>query len=478
MKSIQNQYIDLKEGKMSQANFMRNMRMSLPQYITNVTSFGDTVKILTNKGILSEASLNPAQDAANAEYTSPMDRMFNSDEFVKAQQDAEGGDDEEEDDEDMKDYFFDIDTEEEEPSINESKIIGADGKEEYSKFPDKDTVNGQELMTGIFYEMTKNCELSKEEACKIAIKKIKQVPNYYTMAGLAGVEGTKPEYIGGKSANPEAHQMQYLDKNMGNVVDKKRGMQPVKDVEKFKKDSTAGGVTNKTVEKISLMSLVATSVRGVQKMSPTGEKVKIIKLKEEKNYSQSNLKLTPEQTSKIKRVLPDAEFEWDADDRKQVVYSNKSEKEIQNIVDQVTGAGPVSTGIKQSGVAKFLTKEDLKKMVREELDEITGAYGGDAMSAEDGSSYINEEQISPEDLDKAAKVIRILIPKSSDISDEMDEDYKYGAFSFEAWEEVAKAMKAIGHDPSPTKEYNDEFFSKVSDFVKKLKDEKLIYLEW
>jgi hypothetical protein len=54
MKSIANQYRDLKEGKMTQQNFMRNLRMSLPQFITNVTSFGDAVRILKNKSILTE----------------------------------------------------------------------------------------------------------------------------------------------------------------------------------------------------------------------------------------------------------------------------------------------------------------------------------------------------------------------------------------------------------------------------------------
>jgi len=57
MKSIQNQYRDLKEGKMSQTNFMRNLRMTMPQYVTNVTSFNDAVKILKNKAILTEAAL-------------------------------------------------------------------------------------------------------------------------------------------------------------------------------------------------------------------------------------------------------------------------------------------------------------------------------------------------------------------------------------------------------------------------------------
>jgi len=57
MKSIKNQYIDLQEGKMSQAQFLRNVRLNMPHYVTNVTSFGDTIKILRNKGILSEADI-------------------------------------------------------------------------------------------------------------------------------------------------------------------------------------------------------------------------------------------------------------------------------------------------------------------------------------------------------------------------------------------------------------------------------------
>ena len=46
---------------MSQANFMRNLRMNMPQYITNVTSFNDAVKILKNKAILTE-NMDPKED--------------------------------------------------------------------------------------------------------------------------------------------------------------------------------------------------------------------------------------------------------------------------------------------------------------------------------------------------------------------------------------------------------------------------------
>jgi hypothetical protein len=68
MKPIKNQYIDLKEGKMTESQFMRNVRMSLPQYISNVTLFKQAERILINKGIISEIkapiveALNPADE--------------------------------------------------------------------------------------------------------------------------------------------------------------------------------------------------------------------------------------------------------------------------------------------------------------------------------------------------------------------------------------------------------------------------------
>lgn len=54
MKSIKQQYIDLKENKMTSAQFMRNVRMTLPHLVSSTNSLKDTVKILTNKGILLE----------------------------------------------------------------------------------------------------------------------------------------------------------------------------------------------------------------------------------------------------------------------------------------------------------------------------------------------------------------------------------------------------------------------------------------
>ena len=65
MKSVKQQFIDLKEGKMNQAQFMRNVRMTLPHLVTNTTSFDDTVKILRNKAILTEADIKDKNQEIN-----------------------------------------------------------------------------------------------------------------------------------------------------------------------------------------------------------------------------------------------------------------------------------------------------------------------------------------------------------------------------------------------------------------------------
>jgi len=62
-KSISDQYQLLKEGKLTESVFLRNVKMSLPKLISNTNSFFDAVKILKNRGLINEAeskqNLNP-----------------------------------------------------------------------------------------------------------------------------------------------------------------------------------------------------------------------------------------------------------------------------------------------------------------------------------------------------------------------------------------------------------------------------------
>ena len=420
MKSIANQYRDLKEGKLSQFNFMRNLRMSMPQYVTNTTSFNDAVRILKSKNILTEAmEIQPvpeadedfsndtnydALDAADTEAEELAKAAGSYDAAVGMLQDEMGlsssaaeaiasrvypeggnddlaysniGDDVEDemprDDFPMSDYndgeFWEAkdgdDDAEIQAMINKiaQEMAGEEAvKAQYDITEAKEKVNIEtiyptELSMGIKVEMehTKDAEKAK----KIALDHLAENPFYYTQLALSGVDTPQTE-------KPKAKKVKAKAEN----IDTENQMKPVKDVEKVKASANkAKKETNKPVKGISLMSLIAKTVRGVQKMEATGEKMKVVKEGQE-NYYQTNVRLKPEEQKKIKSVLLDAEFEWDEADRKQVVYSKKSEKEIQNVVDNVTGMATPSSGPKQSGVAKFLTKEDLAKMVREVLAEM------------------------------------------------------------------------------------------------------------
>lgn len=59
MATIANQYRLVSEGKMSESQFLRNVRLALPKFVTNTTSYKDAVRILKNKSIISEAYSTP-----------------------------------------------------------------------------------------------------------------------------------------------------------------------------------------------------------------------------------------------------------------------------------------------------------------------------------------------------------------------------------------------------------------------------------
>ena len=231
MKSIANQYRDLKEGKLSQANFMRNLRMTMPQYVTNTTSFTDAVKILKSKRILNE-SKDGDDDAETLAMIDKIAKEKEGEEAVMAQYDE---------------------------SLNEAK------KEKV----DADRVHPNELSMGIRVEMEHTDD--PEKAKKIALDHLAENPFYYTELKLSGVDTKKTTPTKEKKAIAKK-------KDETELVDKANQMKPVKGVEKAKASANkANKETNKPVKGISLMSLIAKTSKGVQKMAATGEKMKVVK---------------------------------------------------------------------------------------------------------------------------------------------------------------------------------------------------------
>ena len=309
MKSIANQYRDLKEGRMSQANFMRNLRMSMPQYITNTTSFNDAVRILKSKSILTEAfDPRDAADTAAEELAiaagdydaavgmlqdemglslsaaSAIAARVYEPEMISSEEDYDTDYEEPRDDFPMSDYndgeFWEAKDGDEGAETQamidkiEQEMAGEEAvKAQYDITEAKEKVNIEtiyptELSMGIKVEMehTKDAEKAK----KIALDHLAENPFYYTQLALSGVD---------VKATPSKEKKAIAKKkDETGLVDKANEMKPVKGVEKVKASANkATKETNKPVKGISLMSLIAKTSRGVQKMAATGEKMKTVK---------------------------------------------------------------------------------------------------------------------------------------------------------------------------------------------------------
>ena len=71
MKNISTQYQELQEGKMTKHQFLRNVRMMFPSFVTNQNSFSDSVAILKTKGMLVEGDAVKGAPDKEPTYDSP-----------------------------------------------------------------------------------------------------------------------------------------------------------------------------------------------------------------------------------------------------------------------------------------------------------------------------------------------------------------------------------------------------------------------
>ena len=219
MKSIANQYKDLKEGKMSQANFMRNLRMSMPQ-ITNTTSFGDAVKILKNKGIITEVTFS---GSGTPDEDRPMRAaMPNMDRVAKRAEDPEYDFDKEEPNEDAE--FDAILKQLEDEMGGEDAVKGQYDEElnEAKETTNPNSIHPQEYTMGIRYEL-KCFKGDVVKAERAVLKNLAKDSFYYTALKLAG----KDIYKEAPSVKAEAPKKKSKKKE-AELVDTVNAMQKVK----------------------------------------------------------------------------------------------------------------------------------------------------------------------------------------------------------------------------------------------------------
>jgi len=288
MKSIKQQYIDLTEGRMTQGNFMRNLRMSMPQYVTNVTSFSDAVKILKNKDIISESYSQFEEIGENYDEA----QVISKEEFEQPE--------EETNDEDAE---FDAILKQLEDEMYGERATKSDVLDEpleeinEGKEPKAVDENLEEVTLGIATEHECFPELDYDAIEKMVKKNINKNPLYYTNYKLTGIRDYEVQTM--DSSKPEDHQMKFVKDS--NLNDKAREMKKVKmpkaeEKKKLKeqveeampfKDLPADPEVYKTVKDMKGKIIKATNADGVEFQrgdevtAYDGEKIKIADFKEE-----------------------------------------------------------------------------------------------------------------------------------------------------------------------------------------------------
>jgi len=251
---------------MTQANFMRNLRMSMPQFVTNVTSFNDAVRILKNKSILTE-NMDPKPEKETGDEE--LDAILKGIETEKAGEEAV-----------MSQY---------DEELNEGKK--KEEKYEYHRHQ----CNPTELRLGIRTEL-EHGDMELDKAKEIAYKNIAKDPIYYTKLKLSGVEA-HPKKVKGekevpaKKAKKETIQLVDLVNGMQKVKapkeDKKKKLKENVDEKMRFQDLPADPEKYKTVKDMKGKIMKATNADGIEFQRGDvvkafdGEEIKITDFKEE-----------------------------------------------------------------------------------------------------------------------------------------------------------------------------------------------------
>ena len=160
MKSLQNQYNLIKEGKGNKEIFLKEVKAQFPQYITNVQTFNQVIHSLTEKGIINETiTLVTSNTPTGKDWF----KVFK------------------ENTENVKAELKDTDKE-----VVEKETAGYDYKAK-----NNNNISTAEMLKGYYAEMKdpKNAEKTEDEIKAIVVKNLEKDPLFYVKDGEFGIKG-------------------------------------------------------------------------------------------------------------------------------------------------------------------------------------------------------------------------------------------------------------------------------------------------
>jgi len=314
MKNITNLCIELQEGKISKKDFLREARITFPNYITNVNTFNDTIKILKNKNLIAEEcnceSQLELEEAIprDKEHDDPINNLKTpersltinhdtvepaapSEEDLEILRNLDMHDNKNEDEWkiDKDDYDIEQDYDDDSELIDfdndslyeakESKFkpMGAkyDGSNsKYNGIEGGDEVDPLEQQIGMRYERSIDPTGTTEKWMRKVTLNLNKQPRYYTQLSMAGWDVKKITPDAKKRIDLPIE----LDKKMSNTTDKLNKMENPKGIERYK--ASANKVKKEITPKIKVKDLThkairAKGIKGVMDM--TGGKMKKVK---------------------------------------------------------------------------------------------------------------------------------------------------------------------------------------------------------
>jgi len=249
MKSLQNQYNLIKEGKGNKELFLKEAKAQFPQYITNVQTFDQVIHSLTEKGIINE---NIVLIADSKPQTQNWFKIFN--ENVKAE------------------------LKETDETVEEMETKGYDYKEK-----NNNNISTAEMLKGYYVEMRdpKHAEKTEDQIKAIVVKNLEKDPLFYVKDGEFGVKG-----LGYKSEHPGLPKDIYGNYALGIEPKvkltgkyKSSGMEPVKLNESKHSDEAD-------------LKIYKSELNMLNKLKPTGEKQLKRKAELEKKIADLEKKVT------------------------------------------------------------------------------------------------------------------------------------------------------------------------------------------
>lgn len=190
MKTLQEQYNSIKEGKGSKQIFLKEAKRQFPNMITNAATFEETTKILKNRSVIAEAlggvvelqAINQIEARAEESWETKY-KNFLSEEAKAVEKKAT-------------------------KEVEEAETAAYD----YTDIKSLDNQIGVEVQEGIYFEAKQNPDKTIEEIKEIVAKNLAKDQLHYKKNAAFGVEGLGLEEMKSEEVSGKHKESGYSDK--------------------------------------------------------------------------------------------------------------------------------------------------------------------------------------------------------------------------------------------------------------------------